>query len=406
MSFRPVWGFQQASAQGTILSMTGYELRSGFRDFLKTRLAAGSRLSRGALAAMAAFSSAVPARGTEPDPERLGPKASASVYWVGHSLVEGKAKSSWGEISLMTLVGRFAEQRGLAYRMADHTLWGSPMSALWRGSPHSYERDASAMVGKREDFERGADQYDTLVVTESLPVDWAVQNEYSSYYLRRFACTLIGANPAARVYLYQTWVNLQDSKRTRDWRADMIAQRQVWEGLARDASRPHVAAPGGWFARLGFDAHSDGGCDKEIPVAIVPAGQALVALSDRLATPEPGDTFTWPDGRPLQLTDLFANPFVNWPAAAAGSSGRPAASGDLKLRDPTQPHDDIHPSGLGIYFAALVHFATLYRQTPVGLAAPDEFGENLARALQCVAWSTVVADAHSSVLGTPECASP
>lgn len=341
--------------------------------------------------------------------ERLGPKAEASIYWVGHSLVENKAQSGWGEIDLMTVVGRFAEARMLSYHMGNHTLWGSPMSALWRGGPHGYERDASAMVPKREEFQRNAGQYDTLVVTESLPVAWAVANEYSAYYLRRFACTLKAANSQSRIYLYQTWVNLQGGDQNAyappvhsfDWRAAMVAQRKVWEELADEASGPEVRAPGGWFERFGWNAKSNGGCDSAISIFIVPVGRAFVALADRLAASEEGVTYTWADGRQLALTDLFANPYENSP------DYRPAyqatAPGGFKLRNSQEPHDDIHASGLGIYFAALVHFATIYRQSPVGLPAPDELGEALARTLQCIAWSTVVRDGRSGVLGEVDC---
>jgi len=143
--------------------------------------------------------------------ERLGPKLELSVYWVGHSLVEAKSASEWGEQSLMSLIGRFAEARNLSYRMGDHTLWGSPISALWRGHPHGYKRDSSVMVAKRERFERSATQYDTLVVTEALPLEWSLNAEYSSFYLRKFYCTLKQEKPEARVYLYQSWLNFQGS---------------------------------------------------------------------------------------------------------------------------------------------------------------------------------------------------
>ena len=369
-----------------------------------------------ALLAVAGLASAVPAGSASQELPRLGPKDDASVYWVGHSLVEGKDQSSWGEISLMTLVGRFADARGLGYRMGDHTLWGSPMSALWRGRPHGYERDASDMVAKREDFQRNAGQYDTLVLTESLPVGWAARNEYSAYYLRRFGCTLTSANPAARLYLYQTWVNLQPNDpgsklppaHRFDWRAEMLAQREVWENIADEASRPKVRAPGGWFSRLGWSATSDGGCDSALTIFIVPVGQALVALSDRLAAPQAGDHFAWPHGNRLTLADLFRNPFVDWPedwpvSDDSADIDPAAALAGLTLRNPQEPHDDIHASGIGIYFAALVHFATLYRQSPVGLPAPDEIGPDLARTLQCIAWSSVVGDPRAGVLGEGTC---
>jgi hypothetical protein len=99
----------------------------------------------------------------------------------------------------------------------------------------------------------------------------------------------------------------------------------------------------------------------------------------------------------MQLADLFANPYAERPEA--GAAGAPS----WRLLDPSKPHDDIHPSALGIYVAALVHFATLYRQTPVGLPYPEFIGAPLARTLQCIAWDTVLADPRAGVAGQAQC---
>ena len=346
--------------------------------------------------------------------DRLGPKSDVYVFWVGHSLVEVKGTTDWGEHSLMTLLGRLAESRGLAYRFGDHTLWGSAMSALWRGRPHSYTRDASEMIPKREEFKRSAGQYDTLVITEGLPLLPSLKNEYSAYYLRQFYCTLKQANPSARVYLYQTWVNFQANDKYSnyppahrfDWRAEMIAQRKAWEELADTASRAEVRAPG-MFDRIGWTTTSDGGCKIEDPIFIVPAGQAFVALADHLASQKPGEAVKLPSGEPLTISHVYGNPYVDWPADwplkgdAKDIDPGPTIAG-LKRRRPNVPHDDIHASPLGVYFVATVHFATLYRQSPVGLPAPAVIGDDVARLLQCIAWKTVVNDPRAGVLGNAD----
>lgn len=348
--------------------------------------------------------------------ERSGPKSEAAVYWVGHSLIEGKVQYDWGEHSLMTLVGRFAQARGLDYRMGDHTLWGASMAALWRGAPHGYKRDAGHMVEKREEFARTAGQYDTLVITEALPIEPNTRSEYSSYYLRQFYCTLKKANPAGRVYLYQTWVNFQGADSPAglaaahkfDWIAAMIAQRKVWETLADAAARTSVRAPGGWFDRLGWPSTDNAGCDAEDPIFIVPAGQAMIALSRLLGGNEAAADALLPSGERLKMADLFGNAYVDWPATWPLRKEDPAVDPaavlrGLKLRDPSKPHDDIHLSPLGIYFVALVHFATIYRQSPLGLPYPAQVGEPLARLLQCVAWRTVVDDPRAGVQGSAYC---
>ena len=330
--------------------------------------------------------------------QKRGPKSALSVAWIGHSLMEHKANSTWGQVELMSLVSKFAESRKLFYAMTDHTLFGSPLSALWRGKPHSFSRDAGEMIAKREEFERNAGRYDAIVLTEAIPLAGTMKHEFSAYYLRRFSCTLLKANPQARVYLYQTWVHFQGSHHGAakiapvgfDWRAEMKAERALWEELADAASKPAVEAPN-WLRRLGWSSVSDGGCAIEGPIYSVPVGNALLALDERLSATKSGDRFLWPDGKPFQMIDIVANPMLDPHSAGA------------TLRDPSNPMDDIHASFVGIYFAALVHFATLYRQSPVNLPYPSELGEGLARSLQCVAWGAVVSDARAGVLGEARC---
>lgn len=329
---------------------------------------------------------------------RLGPTSELSVVWVGHSLMEHKAESSWGRVDLMSLVGRLAESRKLSYAMTDHTLFGSPLSALWRGRPHSFSREAGEMIAKREALEREAARYDAIVLTEAVPLSGTMRTEFSPYYLRRFSCTVLKANSRARVYLYQTWVHFQGSHRDSanaaqggfDWRAEMKGERVLWDELADAARKPAVSAPH-WLSRLGWSSISDAGCANEGPIYSVPVGDALLALDEGLSKTGAGDRFRWPDGRPFQMTDLFANPMLG------------SQTGVSALRDPSKPMDDIHASFSGIYFAALVHFATLYRQTPVDLPYPSELGEGLAKSLQCVAWETVTSDPRAGVSGEVGC---
>lgn len=342
------------------------------------------------------------------------PVTSISIVWAGHSLINTKVPSDGGDLDLMSTVGSLARERGLGYEMVDHTFSGVPMSALWRGRPHSYPRDAGEMVVKREALERNASRYNALVVTEALPLQAALANESSVYYLRLFYCALKRANPAAQVFLYESWIHLHGSDRFAgfppiqrfDWRAEMIAQRGRWEWLADKALAAVVPKPG-WLASIGLDATSDGGCKPTDPILIVPVGRALVGLADRLATPKDGDVWAQADGRRIELSDFFANPYVNlpkeWPLRGTQSAEAKSSAAALVLRHPMQPLDDIHLTAIGIYFVALVHFSTLYRQSPVGLAAPAAVGTKLARTMQCIAWSVVVANPRSGVHGREDC---
>ena len=341
-------------------------------------------------------------------PERQGPVTAASVVWVGHSLIEAKVETPRGTVDLISMVGNFARHKGLAYNQLGHTLWGSPLSALWRGAPHSYPRDAQAMVERRKSLANKAQDFDTMVLTEVVPLTAKLmQLEFSSYYLRRFYCTLKQANPAARVYLYETWAHLQangpkaDAAELNgfDWFAQMKAQRSIWRRLVDEAQRPSVAQPG-WLSRLGLSWHTDAGCTATDPIYVVPVGDAFVAIARRLQKPQPGDAFALPSGDMLAVTDFFANPYLNWPTPWPASDGNPAAVlAQLKLRDSAKPHDDIHLSSVGIYVAALVHFATLYRTSPVGLPMPPEIGDQVGQTLQRIIWKTVRDEPRSGVSG-------
>lgn len=329
--------------------------------------------------------------------QRQGPKASASVYWVGHSLVEHKSATTEGVLDLMSLVGTFAKAKGLGYEMGDHTLWGSPLSALWRGRPHAYDRDASPMVEKRKRFQSGeAAKYDTLVLTDGVPVSKAIEYEYSPYYVRRFYCAIKTANPAARVYLYENWVNFdgpEDQAGRFDWRQVMRAERTAWEELAEIARKPSVIRPS-WRSFI-WPATSDGGCRVSDPIFIIPVGQALLALAERLERPRAGDMFELPGGQRLAMTDLVVNPYVKRPGIRPEDVS--AQNTARILRDPEKPHDDIHLTAIGIYFVSLVHFATIYRQSPTGLSPIAVLGEGAARTLSCIAWETVISDPRAGV---------
>lgn len=347
--------------------------------------------------------------------ERLGPVNTASVVWVGHSLIQTKVQTAGGEADLMSMVGDFARHNGLAYNSFDHTLWGSPLSALWRGSPHGYERDAAEMAARRETLEREADKFDVMVLTEIAPLTEKIMRlEFSSYYLRKFYCALKTANPAARAYVYETWTNLQgggpngdDPPAHRfDWSAQMNAQRKNWRRLADDASGPNVASPG-WLSRFGLSRfglsrRSNAGCTVTDPIYAVPVGDVFVALSQRIQNPQANDVFDLPSGAKLTIADLYANPYVDWLAAwplkdGGGEPGPAPTLSNLTLRDPTKPHDDIHLSATGVYVAALVHFATLYRRSPIGLPSLPEIGDAAGRTLQQIVWQSVLDEPRTGV---------
>jgi hypothetical protein len=342
---------------------------------------------------------------------RLGPRDSLRVYWVGHSLMEAQVDTSEGKLRLLEIVGLMAKAQGLAYAMDDHTLWGAPLSLQWRGRAHSHDRNVSEMAERRKLFETQAYSYDAIVLTETIPINAAIKHEYSSYYLQQFYYTLMKANPQARVYIFESWVHLQaispygsyPPPHLYDWRKRMVQDRLLWERLADVASTASIPKPG-WSSHLAaFLGISATAYKSNAPIFIVPVGTAMVELYDRLHEPRPWDDFSLPDGRRLAFEDLFSNPYIDWPSnwplnvqTATAVDEKPVLA-PLTLRDPDATPDDIHPSQVGVYFAALVHFATLYRRSPVGLPPLSGLGKVLAGTLQSIAWEVVGNDVRTGV---------
>ena len=217
---------------------------------------------------------------------RLGPRDSLRVYWVGHSLMEAQVDTSAGKLRLLEIVGLMAEAQGLAYTMGDHTLWGAPLSLQWRGRPHSHDRSVPERAIRRRLFEIQAASYDAIVLTETIPIRAAMKYEYSSYYIQQFYCALMQANPAARVYLYESWPHLQalspqrdyPSPKRYDWRERTLQDRRLWERLADEASTATIPKPS-WLARLTSVLRSSApACKLHIPIFLVPVGTAMVEL--------------------------------------------------------------------------------------------------------------------------------
>lgn len=128
------------------------------------------------------------------------------------------------------------------------------------------------------------------------------------------------------------------------WRANIDADREIWLSVVDEVNA----------TRSGRD------------MLLVPAGAALGALVDRIAAGEvPGLS---------SRRDLFVDP--------------------------------IHLNDIGNYFIALVQFATIYRQSPVGVTATttNPFGGEFeaphpeaARIMQEIAWDVVSSDPRAGI---------
>ncbi len=323
--------------------------------------------------------------------EVRGPRDSAQVYWVGHSLMNGIDEAVPDSKNVMELVGALAQSRSQSYGHYDHTNWGAPLHYNWRGNNPGDERDDSKARADRGYLSEHGRDYDVFVFTEVVPIDEALGWADSTYYLRKFYCEALAQNPHAEVFVYTTWNNTQPSAPgALDFEAQLRSNRDYWEQLADDSLGNRVPNPGRLGRLLSRVGIREKHCAPTKAFRFIPGGAAMLALSARLSElGERGPRLD--DGRLLTMSELFANPYTNWDEA------RLDAQSTLALRHPSREHDDIHLSAVGSYFVALVSYAAIYRADPSGLPNFDYLPEDGALLLQQVAWRAVIDDPRSGV---------
>lgn len=254
------------------------------------------------------------------------PEGPIAVFHIGHSLVN------------RNMPAMLAQLAGEGHRYESQLGWGATLRSHWGDIPvngaevenaHPHYRDAREAVASGD--------YDALVLTEMVEIRDALRYHDSPRYLAAFAEEAWKAQPDVRIYLYETWHQLDDAE---GWleRLDADLLRHWEKGLLRPA-----------LGRLPEGAR----------IHLIPAGQALGALVREIE--------------------------------ARGGVGNVEDRASLFK-------DQIHLNDLGNYFVALVHYAVLYQKSPVGLphallrgdgTTADAPAPELAQLMQEVVWATV-----------------
>lgn len=225
------------------------------------------------------------------------PVNSAKVYWVGHSLMDGRDWSDSKSKSLLDHVEGFASAGSKTYAYHRHIIPGSPLRWSW-GNAASWNqvRPMIAPLTDRAHADYGT--YDAIVITEGVNIESSYQWNASSFYARKFFAAARNANPNARLFLYESWHhfnagdfrNYYGPQATFDWRAYMVKARKVWEMIMDESASP-LAVPGDYtYAGSGNDP---GMSDEVLPVRLVPTGAALMRAMDRIAENRPSDNWTY-----------------------------------------------------------------------------------------------------------------
>ena len=230
------------------------------------------------------------------------PQGALNVFHLGHSLVNRDMPATLAQLAPPG--HRYDSQLG----------WGTTLQSHWGDAPingFEAENDHPRFRPAHEAVESG--DYDAIVLTEMVEIRASIRYYDSPRYLAQWAEKALAARPDARLYLYETWHQLDDP--------------EGWlERLDRDHERY-------WLRRV------LGPALRRLPqgtqIHLIPAGPVLAAFVR--AVEDQGGV-----GNVRDRTDLFA-------------------------RNDDGTLDVIHLNDLGNYLVALVHYAVLYHESPLGL---------------------------------------
>lgn len=239
------------------------------------------------------------------------------------------------------------QRQGGRGEVASQIIDGSPLKKNWEQSGEATGIDVRSEIPQRP--------ADVLVITEALPLHNQFRFNQTYRYAEEFYRLALDANPQARVYLYETWHHTysgtgvdiaHDASDDIPFRERLDLDRPVWADI--------------------LDHVNDRRRKGEPPMMMVPAGLAMARLHDEIAAGHvPGLD---------SIDDLFL--------------------------------DGIHFNELGAYFVTMVQYATLFRESPIGLPADLKArdgtpfqapGPDLAHSLQRIAWEAVRTDRLAGV---------
>jgi len=273
------------------------------------------------------------------------PESGIRVFHLGHSLVNR---------NMPDMLRQMAENAGYEHGFESQIGWGTPLKSHFEPSAEIFGFEKENAHGHFRDVKEalGSGEYDAVVLTEMVEIKDAIAYFDSAEYLHKFANLAREARPHIRVYLYETWHNVDDPE---GWRVRLEKDRaRYWEdGILRPA--------------LAYD-------DPPLPIYVIPVGQVFAEIARQIE----GGTLN----SITTIEELFA-------------------------RNEDGTLDTIHMGHLGNYIAALTHYAVLYHQSPIGLPIDvTTFDENsiftissdrLARQIQTIVWDVVQADSLTGV---------
>jgi hypothetical protein len=215
------------------------------------------------------------------------------------------------------------------------------------GTPLDWRRqylEGSSILARSADLDTVARDFegcDALVITEQHGVLGGLIWNDTVRCLRTYHDRFIAANPRGVTYFYEPWLGVSDLDDPRRWIAYERAAAPIWRGIV---------------TRVNLSLEAEGRSDRIVPL---PAASALAALVERATSPQ-------------------------------GVIGLSGASTRETLRRLFA--DDVHLTGLGSYFMALVTYVAVLGRSPIGAEAPNGVPIDRSRALQQFASEFMAAD--------------
>lgn len=267
------------------------------------------------------------------------PRSSSRFFLTGHSLTDDP---------LADYISDIAMKRGDSVAYNEQIVIGSPIrvrtrgggSTGWAGYSTGKNRNGSSGLNIISEIRNpqtiGAGQrYDTLVVAENHNSIDMITWENTVGYLRHYHDLLISGNPNARTFFYNTWLDINKSDPAQ-WIDHEKKALVAWECAA---------------SKVNLSLEAAGRVDR---VLNLPIGAGLVDLVERISTNQvPGFNGTIDQ----KLNMIFG--------------------------------DNVHLTTLGVYYASLLTYSSVYGKSPAGTTPPSGINSTIATALQSIAWNFI-----------------
>lgn len=231
------------------------------------------------------------------------PAQKLDVYHLGHSLVNRDMPHMLRQLA------------GEGHEFSSQIGWGSTLQSHWEPdievAGYAQENTHAEHVEVHEAITNK--NIDAFIMTEMVEINDSIRYFDSAKYVSLFAEKVAKHNPDARIYLYETWHNIDDPQ---GWLNRLQADLpKFWEAKILDVALTKL--------------------DGSPPIHLIPAGQALLSYFEQAGALD----------NPLILSDIE----------------------ELFAKNEDGSQDTIHLNDLGNYFVALVHYTVLYHKNPVGL---------------------------------------